>query len=568
MKAVVFHHYERFKSIFQTFVRENLCWISLFMVCSMPSVFSNVGYVLKYPSPAADIASMVPVCILKSFTESILLAWVCSRLPRIPARSIVIATVFLACCDLAALKEYHFVLSEGLLQAVMATNLQESKEYLYTYREELIQSVLMALTIGWVMFQAVFYGIRRINQDRRILPVVLILGAEAFLYVTLYWGSLPGISIASARCLAILPKSAAELSAYRDLPGRICEDQKELTRIDKEVPHVVFVLGESASRHHMGLYGYDLDTTPYLSAREANGELTVFSDVISPQSVTILSLERLFTFYHNESGADSWYRYGNLFGILRKAGYHTAWLSNQETGGVWGNVGRFYADCCDAQAFVKRRDSLSKKVSAEYDEQLLPLFDSLLQDEKQEPYDFTVIHLMGCHANYASRYPESFAIFQSDEESADTEKKRQARAEYDNAVRYNDYILDQIIRRLEQEDAVLLYISDHGEEVYDVGDYMGHYTNGSFYQLEIPMLIWTSASFRRHHPETCQRIEAAKDRPYMTDDMIHILLDLTGVATDEYDPGRSIIHPDFRADRPRIFNDKVYRRDWAEKKSF
>ncbi|MSV24596.1 DUF1705 domain-containing protein [Selenomonas sp. WCA-380-WT-3B 3/] len=168
MKAVVFHHYERFKSIFQTFVRENLCWISLFMVCSMPSVFSNVGYVLKYPSPAADIASMVPVCILKSFTESILLAWVCSRLPRIPARSIVIATVFLACCDLAALKEYHFVLSEGLLQAVMATNLQESKEYLYTYREELIQSVLMALTIGWVMFQAVFYGIRRINQDRRI----------------------------------------------------------------------------------------------------------------------------------------------------------------------------------------------------------------------------------------------------------------------------------------------------------------------------------------------------------------------------------------------------------------
>ena len=44
----------------------------------------------------------------------------------------------------------------------------------------------------------------------------------------------------------------------------------------------------------------------------------------------------------------------------------------------------------------------------------------------------------------------------------------------------------------------------------------------------------------------------------MTDDMIHTILDLADIKTEEYDPTRSIVNALFDASRPRIFNDLDY----------
>ena len=50
---------------------------------------------------------------------------------------------------------------------------------------------------------------------------------------------------------------------------------------ESSIPYVVYILGESFSRHHLGLYGYHLDTTPLLDAKEKQGNLIKFTDVIS-----------------------------------------------------------------------------------------------------------------------------------------------------------------------------------------------------------------------------------------------------------------------------------------------
>ena len=67
------------------------------------------------------------------------------------------------------------------------------------------------------------------------------------------------------------------------------------------------------------------------------------------------------------------------------------------------------------------------------------------------------------------------------------------------------------------------------------------------------MIIWTSDIFRRSYPELEERIAASIHRPYMTDDMIHTLLDIMGIETEEYEPSRSVINPVFDASRPRIY---------------
>ena len=79
--------------------------------------------------------------------------------------------------------------------------------------------------------------------------------------------------------------------------------------------------------------------------------------------------------------------------------------------------------------------------------------------------------------------------------------------------------------------------------------------------IEIPCIIWGSDKFKQMHPEKWQAIIAAVNQPYMTDDMINTILDLTDIQTAEYDETRSIVSKRFNAARPRIFDDKDYDRE-------
>lgn len=63
------------------------------------------------------------------------------------------------------------------------------------------------------------------------------------------------------------------------------------------IPFVVFVLGESACRNHMQIYGCSLDTTPKLRELQQQGRLYVFDDVITSHAGTASSMQKIFTFY-------------------------------------------------------------------------------------------------------------------------------------------------------------------------------------------------------------------------------------------------------------------------------
>ena len=312
----------------------------------------------------------------------------------------------------------------------------------------------------------------------------------------------------------------------------------------------------------MALYGYRLLTTPLLNARAAAGGWYVFQDVISHHAQTPTVLEELFTFYRHQSPG-RWFDYNNVFDIVKTAGYHTAWLSNQESFGVWGNVATHYADCCDYKKYVMAR-SANDKIS-KYDEELLPLLDTWLHETSGK--NFCVLHLLGAHAEYEYRYPESFHIFSEVDEPGESSKEKRTRAEYDNAVRYNDFIVDEIIHRFEDKNTILIYVSDHAENVYDDRTLPpGHEdTTANRYMVEIPMIVWMSPSFRAAYPDLERRIAESTERPFMTDDMIHVLLDIMGIETKDYDPTKSVINERFDASRVRVYGkNKDYEKERKE----
>ena len=71
-------------------------------------------------------------------------------------------------------------------------------------------------------------------------------------------------------------------------------------------------------------------------------------------------------------------------------------------------------------------------------------------------------------------------------------------------------------------------------------------------------LLTKSREFLSDHAKLWQRLAAAKDKPFMSDDLAHLLADIIGVAPLEFDEHKSPIRADFNASRKRIANGVDY----------
>lgn len=72
------------------------------------------------------------------------------------------------------------------------------------------------------------------------------------------------------------------------------------------------------------------------------------------------------------------------------------------------------------------------------------------------------------------------------------------------------------------------------------------------------MLVYMSKIFQKNYPYITNRIRLSAHRPFMTDDMIHSILDLMEIQTKEYRPSLSIFNKQFNNKRKRICAERLY----------
>lgn len=535
----------------EVFVKE-IFFISLLMLCNfLPYLYQFASYG-QYENAIGGL--------FKPFADILLAVMLIHLLPmkvQKYVKGILLALSFVAALtELFVIGKYNTFITAGIVSVIIGTNPREAAEFVSMYFSW--QYILFLIAVGFGI-----YLIKRWSRCFKLNKFAALLLPFFFLYSFAYT-VMPGKNI--IECMSFtrlaLPVGQAveDLIAFRSIYDNM-QNTAVITENESDIPNVVFILGESTTRNHMSLYGYRLPTTPKLDAMAASGEIYVFRDVISPHTYTIGSLEEVFNF-HNYEADNKWYENSNLFDIVKKAGYTTYWLSNQETSGKWANVALAYADRCDYREFTGVRQSFEQSYRA--DGELLPLLYKYMANDN--PKNFYLLHLMGGHGEYKNRYTPDFEKFTAADEDKGTASQRQLRAQYDNAMLYNDTIVSRIMAAFKDKNAIVIYMPDHGEEVYDVKNIKGHSDdNATRTMLEIPFIIYTTEKFRQSHPELNERIAAAVDRPYMTDDLIHTMLDILSIKTPEYDPSRSVINEDFNAQRRRMFLDEDYDLDMKAK---
>ena len=337
-------------------------------------------------------------------------------------------------------------------------------------------------------------------------------------------------------------------------------DKIQVDSCSFRVPNIVLVIGESYNKHHSQLYGYDKPTTPRQMALQEEGSLVAFTDVVSTWNLTSFVFKHMLSLYAvGDSG--EWCDKPLFPEVFRKAGYHVTFITNQfqskANEAVYDFSGGFFLN--DPELSQRQFDTRNTRLYP-YDEGMLKEYDKLAKEDTD--HNLIILHLMGSHLMYKSRYPQKtrkYLTAKMYNRPELTNKQRMILADYDNSLRYNDSIVTTVTQRFMDKDAVVIYMPDHGEEMFDEKPYTygrNHSANINKrlarYEMEIPFWIWGSPRYRENHPYGWQAIQNAKDRPMMVDALPHLLLSLAGISTPLYRADLNIISPEYNQKRPRI----------------
>ena len=340
------------------------------------------------------------------------------------------------------------------------------------------------------------------------------------------------------------------------------KDKMSVDSCSFKSPNIVLIIGESYGKLHSQQYGYFMPTTPRQIKREKSGLLVPFSDVVAPWNLTSFVFKNVFSL-HVVGEKGEWCDYPLFPSLFRKAGYHVTFITNQflpkAKQAVYDFSGGFFLNHPELSEamFDSRNQQLYR-----FDRGLLDDYDKNQQQHNTD-YNLIIFHLLGQHVKYNQRFPSDRRHFKAEDyekKRADLNgKQRNVLADYDNAVLYNDSIVDAIISRFEDKEAIIIYMPDHGEECYEGNrgficrnhsaaiDYdLAHY------EFEIPFWIFCSYKYAAKHPDIYKEILGAKNRRFMTDALPHMLLYLAGIHTKDYHAEYNILSPQYNEMRPRI----------------
>lgn len=284
----------------------------------------------------------------------------------------------------------------------------------------------------------------------------------------------------------------------------------------------------------------------------------MFSDTISKEAHTSEVFESLLN-YSNAETNKPWYHYHNMIDIFKRSHYETFWLEKQIID-QWGIT----------QSLVSNRSKNRYYILGNYgayDEELAKFYSKNVQSRLKSK-NFIVFHLLGSHSWYADRFPKSFAKFKPNDLDfshlhTNSDRDKQIVTDYVNSLYYNDAVLNGIFNLFKDKDAIVFYLSDHAQDMFESGPTYGHRCSKA--GLEIPFMIYVSDIFKEKHPEKVKLIKNALNKPFMSDDLIHSLLPLVGIHTKDEVESKNLFSPKFDAQRKRIVCDNSMDYDKAEK---
>lgn len=419
-------------------------------------------------------------------------------------------------------------------------NLEEARFWFQTLRETLYPDLSLKKLVVYLIFSLLSF-----NALQRLLAHKEFTRRHAPLIKLCIAGALVGLAFqhTTSKALAVyLDNSEKFLATARNFEQRAPE-----VRVARNQPDLMVYIGESTSTMNMGLYGYPRPTTPRLSERaRSDANFIVFDHVFATHAHTSRSLLEALSL-----GLDDGERFlpitqrkrVSVVDVLNKAGVASSLISNQGVGGAW--------DQASSVVFRNARKLFRQKPTGGSEAHLTAkVWDHEFFGEQihaMEPSGqgrtATFMHSYAGHGPYHGNIPERFRApvdgllskLKPAQITGNAKVSAGSLEEYDAAIRYIDYSLDQTITHVSQvaRPLVLVYFSDHGDAIFRG---LGH--DSARFQHEmarVPFLIYFNDAARRENAGLYEKYrQLARQRETSTlAQLPATLMDLLGVSVQD-----------------------------------
>lgn len=410
---------------------------------------------------------------------------------------------------------YRCMLSADFIEIIAGTNPDEATEFFRTF-VSWWDIVLFAIIIFAVpiLFCRVLYKRSQLSLRKSIIP--------AFLLVISVAGVIHNYGMITHEVKGgdSWTFRFDEIVDLRDHPTY--PDLEETDSIHPQ--NIIVIIGESFSKNHSSLYGYNRETNPLLNKKKEDGNLIIFDNVTAPAPSTTRAFKFLLTSYtlEDESKEKKWYEYTNVIEAFKSVGFQTSWISCQNEKGMFDNLPSGYSKLCDTAIFGTRTEK------PKYDDFLISAYSP---DTIESPA-LIFYHLMGQHEGFYERYPDEYCHFGPKNKKGLGSAKEAVIDDYDNATLFNDYVASSIMDLYKDMNAIILYFPDHGLDVCDTDpSYFGHAQatpESQAHCKQIPFVIYVTDSFKDSYSSVVEKLSNRCKEDFCTDKLIYLLLNIAG----------------------------------------
>lgn len=385
--------------------------------------------------------------------------------------------VVLACMDdiaRFAQQNYWFKLVLGILTRIREVMVGESSIlFLFSLFWKHIGAILLWLLIVSLV-TGLFWIVRRLKWQKNLGSLVMRLFKKT--------------ALVSLVCLVIFNIGIIVNNVFSSPEG----------------PNVLLICVDTLRADHVGCYGYQKETTPYVDALAQDS--LVFTNVISSAPWTAPSMAALFTSQHpivlgfsEEEPVKIPNHYLTLGELFKEHKYKTKGIIGSNF--VSSKLG--FAQGFDSYDEDEARGH-NYVSSAPITEKAIAFLERLKKNERF----LLFLHYFDPHYDYIlhepyNYYPEYKGELKSGQRIKELRKLAPrmseqdiqfVRALYESEIRYTDEFIGKLLNKLKElgyyDNTLIIFTSDHGEEFCERGDYWIGHTKTLYQELiRVPLIL-------------------------------------------------------------------------------
>jgi glucan phosphoethanolaminetransferase (alkaline phosphatase superfamily) len=288
--------------------------------------------------------------------------------------------------------------------------------------------------------------------------------------------------------------------------------------------NVLFILTESVrAASSCVVYDPDCKTTPFSNAAAKNR--IPLTQMRSVDSTTAISLGVMWSGVAPSGTREALHSAPLLWEYAIAADVDTAYWTSQNL--LFGNSGAWLDGIAWGHYVSATGIDPDATLETGADDGALVTYANEHLATLREPF-VAVVHLSNTHMPYD--IDESDAPFLPQSRETDRAHATEISNRYFDAIYHQDRAIGRLIEaeraRPEGARTVIVFLSDHGEQLYEKGGY-GH--TGTLFEPEIHIPAWVDAPPGTLSPQEEATLRSVADRPLTTMDVLPTMLDLVGV---------------------------------------